>query len=87
MADVTITVSVKGGFDYTLDDTGDGSGGHWAVKHEAGACGPCVGNHNPDVLPFWECNGNIIRVDPDEGVGNLCRCKRVWVKDGEPEPT
>lgn len=88
MGGITITVTVEGGFDFDLggDNGGgagqdNGEGGHWEVKHEAGACAPCVGNNDPDNVPFWGCNGNIDRIDPDEGLGNGCRCEKVWVED------
>ena len=92
MGEIKIVLTVKGGFDYALDGLqGDGnddmraddSGGHWEVRHEAGACAPCVGNNDPHNIPFWGCNGNIDRIDPDEGMGNGCRCKKVWVRDDD----
>lgn len=90
MGEIKIVVTVEGGFDYDLgglqrDHGGGGgqddSGGHWEVRHEAGACAPCVGNNDPHNVPFFGCNGNISRIDPDDGKGNLCRCKKVWVRD------
>lgn len=88
MGGITITVTVEGSFDFALDGVGDdatgddqGTGGHWEVKHEAGACAPCVGNNDPHNVPFWGCNGNIDRIDPDEHLGNGCRCTKIWVED------
>jgi hypothetical protein len=91
MGEIKIVVSVKGGFDYVLDGQDDGTGdnqddptgGHWEVRHEGGACAPCVANNDPHNIPFFGCNGNITRIDPDDGKGNLCRCKKVWVRDDQ----
>lgn len=89
MGEIVITVTVEGGFDYDLGGDGGGgqddTGGHWEVKHEGGACAPCVANNDPENVPFWGCNGNIRRIDPDEGIGNLCRCEKVWVEDNNKE--
>ena len=93
MAGIKIVVSVKGGFDYVLggqgdgndrdDGTGDNSGGHWEVKHEAGACAPCVGNNDPNAVPFVGCRGNLTIIAPRSGKGNLCKCSKIWVHDDE----
>ena len=81
---IRIEVTVEGDFDFVLDGTGDdtGDGGHWEVHHEAGACAPCVANNDPQNVPFWGCNSNIDRIDPDEHLGNGCRCSKRWVEDG-----
>lgn len=76
---VRITVSVSGGFDDAFDDLG-GDDYELRVRHEAGACAPCVANNDPHNVPFWGCNGNIDRIDPDDGKGNLCRCSVEYVK-------
>jgi len=87
VGEIVITVSVEGDFDFTLDGTeggggqDDNTGGHWEVKHEGGACAPCVANNDPHNVPFWGCNSNIDRIDPDEHMGNGCRCTKVWVED------
>lgn len=82
MGGIVITVTVEGDFDFPLDGVGDeGDGGHWEVKHEPGACAPCVANNDPHNVPFFGCNGNIDRIDPDEHLGNGCRCTKVWVED------
>jgi hypothetical protein len=82
---VRITVHVSGGFGDEVAADGSGAGGHWEVLHSPGACAPCVGNNDPHLVPFPGCNGNIAAKDPDDAkalaIGNLCRCKRVWVED------
>jgi hypothetical protein len=65
-------------------DFGDGEGNlgdtmdrYLRVKASPTACAPCKANaeaNNVHNVPCFECNGNIDRIDPDEGIGNLCRC-------------
>lgn len=51
------------------------------VKHSPTACAPCLANEDPHQIPFPGCNGNIDRIDPDEGIGNLCRCSVEVVEE------
>lgn len=71
-----ISAEFEGAADLASDDGGGGSDldRYLRVKHSNTACGPCLANTNPRLIPFPGCRGNIALIDPDEGIGNLCRC-------------
>ena len=82
MADgrLRITASFEGAADLASDyGDGDGAGSdldqYLRVKHSDTACPPCLANHNPYMVPFPGCRGNIKTELLDDGKkGNLCRC-------------
>lgn len=87
MAGVEIEITVEHG-DWDCEQRFKDSGLELRVKNEPGACLPCRRNHNIFNVPCWECNGNILRIDPDDvGARNLCHCTVVWVdtSDGRHE--
>jgi len=86
MGKVIITANVHtgqigAGVDDASESEGEGDGGHWEVLYEAGACVPCMGNDNPQLIPFPGCRGNLEIIAPRSGKGNLCRCRKRWVND------
>ena len=100
MAGVVIDVTISHGgslLDEVQDSLND-DGYEWIVVHEAGACAPCRGNEDPDLVPFPGCHGNsalwaqkAADDDPDgdsdsdrkpRDVGNMCQCTRRLVKRG-----
>jgi hypothetical protein len=65
-------------------DIGDSMDRYLRVKASPTACAPCKANaeaNNVHNVPCFECTGNIDRIDPDEGIGNLCRCEVKVVTD------
>lgn len=77
---ITVTVSHGGSLVDDLDQMMEDSDLELVVVNGPGACGPCRANKNPHNVPCYECTGNIARIDPDDGVGNLCNC-RVEVRN------
>lgn len=77
MGDLTIVARFHGGADFGDEDgnLGDSMDRYLKVKHSPTACAPCRGNENVHLVPFPGCNGNISLIDPDEGIGNLCKCE------------
>lgn len=68
---------------------GDTMDRYLKVKASPTACAPCKANaeaNNVNNVPCWECTGNIDRIDPDEGLGNGCRCEVIVVTDHGNEP-
>jgi hypothetical protein len=68
------------------ENLGDVMNRYLRVKASPTACAPCKANaeaNNVHNVPCWECTGNIDRIDPDEGIGNLCKCTVVVVTEEE----
>ena len=69
-----ITASFEGAADLASDEGGSDLDQYLRVKHSATACGPCLANHNVRDIPFSGCLGNLTRIAPRSGKGNLCHC-------------
>lgn len=77
--ELRIDARFHGGADFGDEggNLGDVMDRYLRVKASPTACAPCKANaeaNNVHNVPCFECNGNIDRIDPDEGIGNLCRC-------------
>ncbi len=86
MGDLIIDAQFHGGADFGdgEGDLGDVMDRYLKVKASPSACAPCKANeaaNNVHNVPCFECTGNIDRIDPDEGIGNLCRCSVVVVEE------
>jgi hypothetical protein len=81
MGDLIIDARFHGDADFDSLHLGDSMDRYLKVKHSPTACAPCEGNEDVNLIPFPGCNGNISLIDPDEGIGNLCKCSVEVVTD------
>lgn len=56
MGGCIINFAMTGGDD--IDGLLDDGATDLEVVHEDGACGPCLGNNDPSLVPFPGCRGN-----------------------------
>lgn len=89
MGDLIIEARFHGGADFGDEggNLGDSMDRYLRVKASPTACAPCMANaeaNNVHNVPCFECLGNINRIDPDEGIGNLCKCSVEVVTEHHP---